>query len=29
MAPPPGLVTFVTALQLRVKRLFTRTPKEA
>lgn len=29
MAPPPGLVAFVTAMQLRVKRLFSRTPKEA
>ena len=29
MAPPPALIAFVTALQLRVKRLFSRTPKEA
>lgn len=29
VAPPPGLVAFVTALQLRLKRLFARTPKEA
>ena len=29
MTPPPGLVAFVTALQLRVKRLFARSPKEA
>lgn len=29
LAPPPGLVAFVTALQLRIKRLFSRTPKEA
>lgn len=29
MAPPLGLVAFVTALQLRIKRLFSRTPKEA
>ena len=29
LAPPPGLVAFVTALQLRLKRLFSRTPKEA
>jgi catechol 2,3-dioxygenase-like lactoylglutathione lyase family enzyme len=29
MAPPPGLVAFVTAMQLRIKRLFARTPKEA
>lgn len=29
MAPPPGLVAFVTALQLRIKRLFARSPKEA
>jgi catechol-2,3-dioxygenase len=29
MAPPPGLVAFVTATQLRIKRLFSRTPKEA
>lgn len=29
MAPPPDLVAFVTALQLRIKRLISRTPKEA
>jgi catechol-2,3-dioxygenase len=29
LAPPPGLVAFVNALQLRLKRLFSRTPKEA
>ncbi len=29
MAPPPGLVAFVTAMQLRMKRFFSRTPKEA
>jgi catechol 2,3-dioxygenase-like lactoylglutathione lyase family enzyme len=29
LSPPPGLVAFVTALHLRVKRLFSRTPKEA
>lgn len=29
LAPPAGLVAFVTALQLRIKRLFSRTPKEA
>ena len=29
LAPPPGLVAFVTATQLRIKRLFSRTPKEA
>lgn len=29
MAPPPGLIAFVTALQLRIKRLFSRAPKEA
>lgn len=29
LAPPPGLVAFVTALQLRLKRLFSRSPKEA
>lgn len=29
LAPPPGLVAFVTATQLRLKRLFSRTPKEA
>lgn len=29
IAPPPGLVAFVTAMQLRLKRLFSRTPKEA
>jgi catechol 2,3-dioxygenase-like lactoylglutathione lyase family enzyme len=29
MAPPPGLVAFVTATQLRIKRLFSRSPKEA
>ena len=29
MAPPPGLVAFVTAMLLRLKRLFSRTPKEA
>ena len=29
MAPPPGLVAWITALQLRIKRLFSRTPKEA
>jgi len=29
MAPPPGLVAWVTAMQLRIKRLFSRTPKEA
>lgn len=29
LPPPPGLVAFVTALQLRIKRLFARTPKEA
>lgn len=29
MAPPPGLIAFVTALQLRLKRLFARSPKEA
>jgi catechol-2,3-dioxygenase len=29
MAPPPGLVAFVTAMQLRIKRLFARSPKEA
>lgn len=28
MAPPPGLVAFVTAMQLRIKRLFARSPKE-
>lgn len=29
MAPPPGLIAFVTGLQLRIKRLFSRAPKEA
>lgn len=29
MAPPPGLVAHVTALQLRIKRLFSRSSKEA
>lgn len=29
MAPPPGLIAFVTALQLRIKRLVRRTPKES
>lgn len=29
LAPPPGLVAYVTAMQLRLKRLFSRTPKEA
>jgi catechol 2,3-dioxygenase-like lactoylglutathione lyase family enzyme len=29
MPPPPGLVAFVTAMHLRIKRLFSRTPKEA
>ena len=29
IAPPPGLVAWITALQLRIKRLFSRTPKEA
>ncbi len=29
LAPPPGLVAFVTAAQLRIKRLFARSPKEA
>jgi len=29
MAPPPGLVAFITAMQLRMKRFFSRTPKEA
>lgn len=29
MAPPPGLVAYLTALQLRIKRLFARSPKEA
>jgi catechol 2,3-dioxygenase-like lactoylglutathione lyase family enzyme len=29
MAPPPDLVAFVTATQLRIKRLFSRSPKEA
>jgi len=29
ISPPPGLVTFVTALQLHIKRLFARSPKEA
>lgn len=29
MAPPPGLVAWITALQLRIKRLFARSPKEA
>jgi catechol 2,3-dioxygenase-like lactoylglutathione lyase family enzyme len=29
VAPPPGLVAWITALQLRLKRLFSRTPKEA
>lgn len=28
-APPPGLVSFITALQLRIKRLFRRNPKES
>lgn len=28
-APPPGLVAWITAMQLRIKRLFSRTPKEA
>jgi len=27
VAPPPGLVSFVTALQLRLKRLLRRNPK--
>ena len=27
IAPPPGLISFVTALQLRLKRLFRRNPK--
>ncbi len=29
ISPPPGLIAFVTALQLRIKRLFARSPKEA
>jgi catechol 2,3-dioxygenase-like lactoylglutathione lyase family enzyme len=29
MAPPPGLVAYLTALQLRIKRLFSRSPKVA
>lgn len=29
MPPPPGLIAFVTALQLRIKRLFSRRPKES
>ncbi len=29
MAPPPGLVAWITAFHLRIKRLFSRTPKEA
>jgi catechol 2,3-dioxygenase-like lactoylglutathione lyase family enzyme len=29
MAPPPGLIAYLTALQLRARRLFSRTPKEA
>ncbi len=29
MAPPPGLVAFVTAMQLRIKRMFARSLKEA
>lgn len=29
LAPPPGLISFITALQLRVKRLFQRTSKES
>lgn len=29
LAPPTGLVAWITALQLRMKRLFSRTPKEA
>jgi hypothetical protein len=27
LPPPPGLISFVTALQLRLKRLFRRNPK--
>jgi hypothetical protein len=27
LAPPPGLIAFITALQLRFKRLFRRKPK--
>jgi catechol 2,3-dioxygenase-like lactoylglutathione lyase family enzyme len=29
MAPPPGLLAWITALQLRIKRLLSPTPKEA
>jgi catechol 2,3-dioxygenase-like lactoylglutathione lyase family enzyme len=29
VAPPPGLVAWLTALQLRMKRLFSRNPKES
>jgi hypothetical protein len=29
LPPPPGLIAFVTALQLRIKRLFSRQSKEA
>ena len=29
VVPPPGLVAFVTAQQLRIKRMFARSPKEA
>lgn len=29
MAPPPGLVAYLTAMQLRLKRLLSRSPKEA
>lgn len=29
IAPPPGLVAWIAALQLRIKRMFSRTPKEA
>lgn len=29
LAPSPGLIAFVTALQLRIKRMFSRSPKEA
>jgi len=29
MAPPPGPLAWVTAMQLRIKRLFSRSPKEA
>ncbi|WP_017665458.1 VOC family protein [Porphyrobacter sp. AAP82] len=29
IAPPPGLVAWITALQIRIRRLLSRTPKEA